>query len=131
MKKLLLVIVVALVVNISDAAAQTTPAPAPAPAPKDSTTSWFNIADSAIFKGKYKVEGVPFDYVEIVIKEAKLYFYAGDYQGNLEPLKDKKDAFDALGQAIFSFVRNADATDADGLKIDYNGQVIEGKKERK
>ena len=129
MKKFFLVLLIALIANITDASAQTTPTPAPPP--KDSTTSWFNLADTAIFKGKYKVEGMPFDYVEVIIKESKLYFFAGEYQGNLEPLKDKKDAFDALGQAVFSFGRNTDGTDVEGLKIDYNGQVIEGKKEKK
>ena len=129
MKKFLLVLTIALIAGISNTSAQT-PVPAPAP-PKDSTISWFNLADTAIFKGKYKVEGVPFDYVEVIVKESKLYFFAGDYQGNLEPLKDKKDAFDALGQAIFSFSRNADATDIEGLKIEYNGELILGKKEKK
>ena len=77
------------------------------------------------------ITAMPFDYVEVIIKESKLYFFAGEYQGNLEPLKDKKDSFDALGQAVFSLGRNTDGTDVEGLKIDYNGQVIEGKKEKK
>jgi cytochrome c len=128
MKKYLLILVIAVMAFVSNATAQSEPTPTPVP--KDST-SWFNAADTAIFKGKYKVEGMPFDYVEVVVKEAKLYFFAAEYEGFLTPLKEKKDAFDALGQAVFTFSRNADATDIEGLKIDYNGMEILGKKEKK
>ena len=124
MKKILLALFIVVIASVSNVSAQTTPAP------KDST-GWYNVADTAIFKGKYKVEGMPFDYVEISVKEAKLYFNAGEYEGFLTPLADKKDAFDALGQAVFTFSRNADATDVEGLKIDYNGMEILGKKEKK
>lgn len=124
MKKYFLILIIAVIGSVSAASAQTTPEPT-------DSSSWFNVADTAIFKGKYKVEGMPFEYVEVVVKEAKLYFFAAEYEGFLTPLKEKKDTFDALGQAVFTFSRNADATDIEGLKIDYNGMEILGKKEKK
>jgi hypothetical protein len=67
--------------------------------------------------------------VEIVIKEAKIYFYASTYEGNLEPIAGKPELFDALGMATFSFTRN-EAREITSLKIDYNGMLIEGIKEK-
>lgn len=124
MKKLLLLVVIGLFVVSFDASAQT-------PTPPD-TSAWFKVSDTALYKGKYKIEGAPFDFLEVVVRESKLYFLAGgQYEGFLEPIKDKKDAFDVMGQAIFTFSRNADGSDMEGLKIDYSGMVLEGKKEKK
>lgn len=124
MKKLLLLVVIGLFVVSFDASAQT-------PTPPD-TSAWFKVSDTALYKGKYKIEGAPFDFLEVVVRESKLYFLAGgQYEGFLEPIKDKKDAFDVMGQAIFTFSRNADGSDMEGLKIDYSGMVLEGKKDKK
>ncbi len=124
MKKIVLLFFVAFIVYAGSAHAQT-------PTPPD-TSAWFKVSDTALYKGKYKVEGAPFEFIEVVVREAKLYFLAGgQYEGFLEPIKDKKEAFDVMGQAIFTFSRTDDASDVVGLKIDYNGMVIEGKKEKK
>jgi cytochrome c len=101
---------------------------AQAPAP-DSTKAWFNISDSSAFKGKYKMEGVGFDYLEVTVKDSSLFFSGGEYAGVLTPLKDKKDSFDALGQAVFAFVRNGSG-EIDLIRIDYSGGVYEGKKQK-
>jgi cytochrome c len=119
MKKYLLILVIAIFALGSRSQAQT------------SDSSWYKEADTAVYKGKYKVEGMPFEYVEITVKEARLYFSAGGYEGYLDPIKDKKESFDALGQAVFTFTRNADGTDVEAMKIDYSGMVIDGKKEKK
>lgn len=124
MRKYVLLFLVTMFMGVGYSYAQSTPAP-------QDTTAWFKVSDTALYKGKYKVEGMPFEYVEISVKDSKLYFHAGEYEGFLEPLKDRKEAFDALGQAVFTFNRIADGTDIDGLKIDYNGSLIEGKKEKK
>ena len=124
MKKLLLLVVIVLFVISFDASAQT-------PTPPD-TSAWFKVSDTALYKGKYKIEGAPFEFLEVVVRESKLYFLAGgQYEGFLEPIKDKKEAFDVMGQAVFTFTRNADGTDVEAMKIDYNGMVMEGKKEKK
>lgn len=98
-----------------------------AQAPKDSTKAWFSIADSALYTGKYKVEGQEFDNVTVVVKDSVLYFYASSYEGELVPLT--KDSFLALGQVAINFYRDADNKVA-GFKADTGGSMIEGKKEK-
>ena len=98
-----------------------------AQAPKDSTKAWFSIADSALYTGKYKVEGQEFENVTVVVKDSVLYFYAGSYEGELVPLT--KDSFLALGQVAINFYRDVDNKVA-GFKADTGGNMIEGKKEK-
>lgn len=120
MKKFFVLCLLALFALASDASAQT--------APKDSSNSaWFSIADSASFTGKYKVDGQEFDNVTVVVKDSVLYFYAGSYEGPLEPLT--KDSFLALGQVSINFLRDAD-NKISGFKADAGNGIIEGKKER-
>jgi cytochrome c len=95
----------------------------------DSTKAWFNMSDSSAFKGKYKMEGVGFDYMEVSVRDSSLFFAGGEYAGILTPLKDRKDSFDAMGQAVFAFVRSASG-EIDLVRIDYNGGVYEGKKDK-
>lgn len=99
-----------------------------APAPE---SKWqFSIADSASYKGKYRFEGLPFEFIEVTVQESKLHFVGGEYNGFLVPLSDKKDAFDVNSQAVFTFARNVENKVTE-LKVDYNGQVFQGKKEEK
>lgn len=90
----------------------------------------FEISDSATYIGKYRYEGLPFEHMTISVKEGKLYFFGGEYAGYLTPLKDKKDVFDANGEAVFTFRRNSENKVAD-LQIDYQGQSYMGKRESK
>ncbi len=94
------------------------------------TITVFSIADSATYTGKYKYEGLPFEYMEISVKDGKLAYMGGEYNGALDPMKDKKDAFDAGGVAFFTFLRNPESKVAE-LQIDYQGQTYVGKRERK
>lgn len=122
MKKTLFLSLFAFCLVTFEASAQTsTPATKPV----------FEIADSATFVGKYKYEGLPFEYMTVSVKEGKLYFFGGEYSGFLSPLKDKKDVFDAAnGEALFTFVRNSENKVTD-LQIDYQGQSFMGKRESK
>ena len=91
----------------------------------------FEISDSATYIGKYKYEGLPFDYMTVSVKEGKLYFFGGEYAGFLAPVKDKKDVFDAAnGEALFTFRRNSENKVTD-LQIDYQGDSFMGKRESK
>lgn len=90
----------------------------------------FSIADSATYTGKYMYEGLPFEFMEISVKDGKLFYSGGEYNGALEPMKDKRDAFDAGGVAFFTFVRNAESKVAE-LQIEYQGQTFSGKRETK
>ncbi|HEX5669154.1 MAG TPA: hypothetical protein VFX73_10150 [Chitinophagaceae bacterium] len=120
MRKFFVLCLLALFVHAADASAQT--------APKDSSSkAWFTIADSASFTGKYKVEGQEFDNVTVVVKDSVLYFYAGSYEGPLDPLT--KDSFLALGQVAINFYRDAD-NKISGFKADAGNGIIEGKKEK-
>ena len=95
--------------------------------PTDSIQA-FSIGDSSVFTGKYKYEGLPFEYMEISVKDGKLFYIGGEYSGPLDDIKDKKDAFDANGQAVFTFLRN-DSDKVTTLQIDYQGQTFTGTKE--
>ena len=90
----------------------------------------FEISDSATYIGKYRYEGLPFEHMTISVKEGKLYFFGGEYAGYLTPLKDKKDVFDANGEAVFTFRRNSENKVAD-LQIDYQRLSYMGKRESK
>jgi hypothetical protein len=62
------------------------------------------------------------------VRENKLYFVGGEYNGFLVPLTDKKDAFNVNDQAVFTFGRNNENKITE-LKVDYQGQLFTGKKE--
>ncbi|MFT4156159.1 hypothetical protein [Parafilimonas sp.] len=88
----------------------------------------FSIADSSTFTGKYKYEGLPFEYMVVSVKDSSLYYSGGEYSGPLAPIAGKKDSFDASGQALFTFLRDAGNKVTD-LQIDYQGQTFTGRKE--
>lgn len=122
MKKLFFLFCCVMTLSSLYAGAQSTQTPA--------TKSTFSIADSAGFIGKYKFENLPFEYADISVQDSKLYFVGGEYNGSLVPINDKKDAFDVNGQAVFTFLRNAENKITE-LKIEYNGENFVGKKEEK
>lgn len=102
--------------------------PAQTPAKTDSIIS-FSIADSSIFTGKYRYEGLPFDYMTISVQNGALYYSGGEYSGGLNPVTGKQDVFDANGNATFTFLRDTTNKVTD-LKIDYQGQSYMGKKDQ-
>jgi hypothetical protein len=122
MKKTILFSLLAVCLCAFGASAQTT-------GPKDTATV-FSIADSASFTGKYLYEGLPFEHMEISVKDGKLAYSGGEYNGVLEPIKGKKDAFDAGGVAFFTFLRNPENKVAE-LRIEYQGDAFVGKRELK
>jgi len=81
----------------------------------------------AEYSGKYKMQGMPFDYIELAAKDGKLYYVAGEYQGDLMP-KGGKDEFSANGQASVSFTRDASSA-VKGMKLNAQGQDFVGTKE--
>lgn len=83
-------------------------------------------ADMNDYVGKYKMEGLPFDYITIAVKDGKLTIDTGDQNGVLTPLADA-DKFDAAGQATLKFNRGAD-TKVIGVTLEAQGMVFEGKK---
>lgn len=123
MKKL--VITVVCLVFLS-AAYATTPEIAPHPAAPP-----VSVADSVAltdYVGKYKMEGLPFEYITIAVKDGKLTIDTGSEAGPLTPVKDAADKFDADGRATLKF--NRDATKkVTGVTLDAQGMSFDGKKE--
>src|SRR5881275_382682 len=121
MKKVTMIFLAAFVLLALQSSAQTTK--------MTESTAVFSIADSATFTGKYKYEDLPFEYMSVSVQDGKLYYSGGEYSGSLTPVKDKKDVFDANGNAIFTFVRDSDNKITE-LQIDYQGQSYVGKREQ-
>ena len=123
MKRMIVLLLVSFSIIVTEASAQ-------ASAPPEAASS-FAVVDTAAFKGKYKFENLPFEYIEVSVEQGKLFFVGGEYNGFLEPVKDKKDVFDVGdGVATFTFGRNKE-NKIETLKVDYDGQSFEGKKEEK
>ncbi|GHB78291.1 hypothetical protein [Persicitalea jodogahamensis] len=84
-------------------------------------------ADTANFKeyaGKYKMQGTPFEYVELTAKDGKLHYVAGEYRGELLP-KPAKDEFDANGQATVKFTRDTNGM-INGMGLNAQGENFSG-----
>ena len=122
MKRISLLIIIALFLFALHSFAQT-------PQTADSTTS-FSIADSSAFTGKYKYEGLPFDYMTISVQDSSLYYSGGEYNGSLIAATGKQDVFNASsGTAVFTFMRDS-SNKVTELKIDYQGQTYMGTREQ-
>lgn len=80
------------------------------------------------YVGKYKMEGLPFDYMVMSLKDGALYFEGGEYAGSLELEAGKPDTFTAGGQATMTFKRGADNS-VQILVVEAMGMTFEGKKE--
>jgi hypothetical protein len=82
------------------------------------------------FVGKYTFTGLPFEVLEVTIKEAgKIHIEAGERGGDVPPTKDDPDAFETP-EAMLKFVRD-DNRKVIELKIDAGGTIFKGTKEQK
>lgn len=79
------------------------------------------------YVGKYKFEGLPFEYLTVAVKDGKLIANTGVEEAELTPLKDA-DSFDAAGRAILKFRRDTDKK-VNAITLDAEGSSFEGKKE--
>ncbi|MBL7818388.1 MAG: ThuA domain-containing protein [Saprospiraceae bacterium] len=82
-----------------------------------------NIQD---YVGKYKMTGLPFDYIEVKIENDKVIMNANGQGGPVNPT-DTPDKYDADGKAILNFVREGGKVV--GIKMEAMGMNFEGKKE--
>ncbi|GAB3543872.1 DUF3471 domain-containing protein [Spirosoma fluminis] len=80
------------------------------------------------YVGKYKFEGLPFDYLTIAVKDGKLTVNTGTEEGPLTPIKDTTDKFDADGRATLKFNRDENKK-VTSITLDAQGMSFEGKKE--
>jgi cytochrome c len=82
--------------------------------------------DFNLFAGKYKMTGMPFEYITVSVKEGKLMMDANGDTGELRATGI--DTFDADGKASVKFLRS-DTNTVKGLKMDAAGFSFEGVKE--
>jgi cytochrome c len=101
---------------------------------KQTETSAFDVMEAPKAKanledytGKYKMTGLPFDFIEISVKDGKVIMDAGG-QGGAIDATDTPDKFDANGRATLNFVRN-EAKQVTGIKMEASGFTFEGKKQ--
>jgi cytochrome c len=101
---------------------------------KQTQTSAFDVIEAPKAKanledytGKYKMTGLPFDFIEISVKDGKVVMNAGGQGGEINPT-ETPDKFDANGRATLNFVRN-EAKQVIGIKMEASGFTFEGKKQ--
>ena len=97
-----------------------------------STISVNFVSDTLALKeytGKYKFVGLPFDYMEITLKEGVLNVEAGDQGGPMTQDKEMPEKFDVLGEAVFKFIRNEEKK-VIKVVVEYQGMILNGEKEK-
>lgn len=119
-----IVFTLACTLSLSSLYAASTPAPA-------APIAQVVVADSVDlnqYVGKYKFEGLPFEFVTIAVKDGKLTIDTGSESGAMTAVKDAADTFDAAGRATLKFKRD-DTKKVTGVTLDAQGMSFEGKKE--
>jgi cytochrome c len=84
-------------------------------------------ASPADYSGKYKMTGLPFEYIEMSVKDGKPWISAGGQEGELKNT-DTPDKFDANGQAMIWFIRD-NKSKVVKIKLEASGMTFEGIKE--
>jgi cytochrome c len=83
--------------------------------------------DLSEYVGKYKMSGLPFEYIEVSIKDGKLNMQAGEQGGEVQAT-NTPDKYDAGGKATILFVRD-ETKKVTSLKMKAMGFNFTGKKE--
>lgn len=83
--------------------------------------------DINLYTGKYKMTGLPFEYIVITAKDGKVMMDAGGQTGELKPTPTP-DTYDADGKAKIIFVKN-DKNAVIKLKMEAMGFNFEGDKQ--
>ncbi len=98
------------------------------PAPgKASTQPSLSAEALKAYAGKYKMTGLPFEYVEITPKAGKLRVNAGGQEGDLVPGAEA-DVFEGDNGAVFTFGRN-NAQQVTTLTLQAQGFAFKGARE--
>ena len=79
------------------------------------------------YAGKYTMTGLPFPFIEISVKDGKLFIDAGGQTGEIKPTGEE-DKFDANGKATILFIRDEKKKIAK-VKMDAMGFSFDGVKE--
>lgn len=122
MKKILFFCLIGVGAFAFDASAVTIPSPTLTAISSDTTVL-------KEYTGKYKFEGLPFEYMEFSLKEGMLNVVAGDQGGALKPAKDVADKFEIVeADAKFTFIRDEQKKIVK-VAVEYQGMAFEGKKD--
>lgn len=119
-----IVFTLACALSLSTSYAASTPTPVSALTPISAADS----VDLNQYVGKYKFEGLPFEFVTIAVKDGKLTIDTGTESGAMTAVKEAPDTFDAAGRATLKFKRD-DTKKVTGVTLDAQGMSFEGKKE--
>ncbi|MEP7323636.1 MAG: carbohydrate-binding protein, partial [Saprospiraceae bacterium] len=92
--------------------------------PKEINTPKVGLSD---YQGKYKMTGLPFEYINVNPKDGKLIMEAGGQVGEISPTSTP-DKYDGDGKAMIYFIRD-DKQKVISLKMEAMGFNFEGKKE--
>ncbi|HEV7348844.1 DUF3471 domain-containing protein [Telluribacter sp.] len=77
------------------------------------------------YVGKYKMSGMDFEFVQLSLKDGQIHFDAGDNKGVFIPVPNQADTFDASGQAVVKFERDAQGK-ITKIIVDAQGQTFSG-----
>jgi cytochrome c len=97
---------------------------ASATAPAQSAT--LSVDELNQYVGKYTMTGLPFPFIDVMVKDGKLFMNAGGQEGEIKPIGT--DAFDADGKAKVYFIRD-ESKKVTKLKLDAMGFSFEGPKQ--
>jgi cytochrome c len=78
------------------------------------------------YTGKYKMSGLPFEYIEITAKDGHLYMKAGTNEGELTP-GSETDEFKGGSGSVFKFGRDADKK-VTSIALQVQGMTFKGTK---
>ena len=79
------------------------------------------------YAGKYKMEGLPFEFIDVTTKDGKLFIDAGGQGGEVKPTSIA-DQFDASGKATVVFIRDEKSKVAK-IKVLVMGSDYQGVKQ--
>ncbi|WP_332367553.1 carbohydrate-binding protein [Spirosoma telluris] len=90
------------------------------------TTSSSSTQNLDAYAGKYKMSGLPFEYIEVTPKEGKLFLKAGDNVSELTPGANT-DEFKGASNSVIKFDRDADQK-AISITLQVQGMTFKGVK---
>lgn len=79
------------------------------------------------YVGKYKMKGMPFEFIEITVKDDQLTIDAGGTGGALKPNAAKPDSFITDDKSVVTFVRDA-SRKVVSLRAEFMSMPFEGEK---
>lgn len=75
--------------------------------PSSATPASQSVPNLDAYAGKYKMTGMPFEYIEVTPKDGRLFIKAGENEGELKPAPEA-DEFKGDQGSVFKFGRDAD-----------------------